>query len=77
MRITMEAFVVEHHDDDAVSFTVTAFSRPATRLARIAGPLGRITQRRITLPPLVAGVSMSEGEPRHGGTGVELKLLKR
>ncbi|HXZ72372.1 MAG TPA: DUF1990 domain-containing protein [Streptosporangiaceae bacterium] len=43
-----EAFVVEHHDDDAVSFTVTAFSRPATRLARIAGPLGRIAQRRIT-----------------------------
>jgi len=43
-----EAFVIEHHDDDAVSFTVTAFSRPATRLARIAGPLGRIAQRRIT-----------------------------
>jgi uncharacterized protein (UPF0548 family) len=43
-----EAFVVEHHEDDAVSFTVTAFSRPATRLARIAGPLGRIAQRRIT-----------------------------
>jgi uncharacterized protein (UPF0548 family) len=43
-----EAFVIEHHDDDAVSFTITAFSRPATRLARIAGPLGRIAQRRIT-----------------------------
>ena len=43
-----EAFVIEHHDDDAVSFTVTAFSRPATRLARIAGPLGRLAQRRIT-----------------------------
>jgi len=43
-----EAFVVEHHDDDSVSFTVTAFSRPATRLARAAGPLGRIAQRRIT-----------------------------
>jgi len=43
-----EAFMIEHHDDDAVSFTITAFSRPATRLARIAGPLGRIAQRRIT-----------------------------
>ena len=43
-----EAFVVEHHDDDAVSFTVTAFSRPATRLARMAGPLGPMVQRRIT-----------------------------
>jgi len=40
--------LIEHHDDDAVSFTITAFSRPATRLARIAGPLGRLAQRRIT-----------------------------
>jgi uncharacterized protein (UPF0548 family) len=43
-----EAFLIEHHDDDVVSFTVTAFSRPATRLATITGPLGRIVQRRIT-----------------------------
>jgi uncharacterized protein (UPF0548 family) len=43
-----EAFVVEHHHDDTVSFTITAFSRPATRLARLAGPLERIAQRRIT-----------------------------
>jgi uncharacterized protein (UPF0548 family) len=35
-----EAFVIEHHDDDMVSFKVTAFSRPATRLAKIAGPVG-------------------------------------
>jgi uncharacterized protein (UPF0548 family) len=40
--------MIEHHDDDMVSFTVTAFSRPATRLAKITGPLGRIVQRRIT-----------------------------
>ena len=43
-----EAFVVTHHDDDAVSLTITAFSRPATRLAKITGPLEGIAQRRIT-----------------------------
>jgi hypothetical protein len=40
--------VIEHHDDDSVSFTITAFSRPATRLAKIAGPLGAVVQRQIT-----------------------------
>jgi uncharacterized protein (UPF0548 family) len=43
-----EAFIIEHHRTDAVSFTITAFSRPATRLARIAGPLGTIAQRQVT-----------------------------
>jgi uncharacterized protein (UPF0548 family) len=43
-----EAFMIEHHDDDSVSFTITAFSRPATRLAKIAGPLGAVVQRQIT-----------------------------
>jgi len=43
-----EAFMIEHHDDGTVSFAITAFSRPSTRPARIAGPLGRIVQRRIT-----------------------------
>jgi uncharacterized protein (UPF0548 family) len=43
-----EAFIVEHHLTDAVSFTITAFSRPATRLSRMAGPLGVIAQRHIT-----------------------------
>ncbi|HVB41858.1 MAG TPA: DUF1990 domain-containing protein [Streptosporangiaceae bacterium] len=42
-----EAFLVEHHDDDSVTFTVTAFSRPATRLARIAGPFAAVIQRQI------------------------------
>lgn len=54
-----EAFLVEHHDDDTVSFTVVAFSRPATRLAKIAGPLGAVVQHRITArylrSPLVSG----------------------
>jgi hypothetical protein len=40
--------MIEHHDDDSVSFRITAFSRPATRLARIAGPLGAVVQRQIT-----------------------------
>ena len=43
-----EAFMIEYHDDDSVSFTITAFSRPATRLAKIAGPLGTVAQRQIT-----------------------------
>jgi uncharacterized protein (UPF0548 family) len=43
-----EAFVIEWHDDDTVTLTVTAFSRPATLLARAAGPVGRIIQCYIT-----------------------------
>jgi uncharacterized protein (UPF0548 family) len=43
-----EAFMIEHHGDDSVSFRITAFSRPATRLATIAGPLGAVVQRQIT-----------------------------
>jgi uncharacterized protein (UPF0548 family) len=43
-----EAFIIEHHDDDTVCFKVTAFSRPATRLAKVAGPLGAVVQRQIT-----------------------------
>jgi uncharacterized protein (UPF0548 family) len=43
-----EAFIIEHHDDDTVSFTVTAFSRPSTAIARIAGPGGRLIQSWIT-----------------------------
>jgi uncharacterized protein (UPF0548 family) len=43
-----EAFIVEHHDDDTVSFTVTAFSRPSTTLARVAGPGGRLVQGWVT-----------------------------
>jgi uncharacterized protein (UPF0548 family) len=43
-----EAFIIEHHDDDSVRFRITAFSRPATRLAKIAGPLGAVVQRQVT-----------------------------
>lgn len=43
-----ERFVVEHHDDDTVTLTVRAFSRPAWRSARLAGPAGRLVQRVVT-----------------------------
>jgi uncharacterized protein (UPF0548 family) len=43
-----EAFIIEQHRDGAVTFTITAFSAPATLLAKAAGPAGRAIQRRIT-----------------------------
>ena len=43
-----ERFVVEHHDDDAVTLAIRAFSRPAWRSARLAGPAGRLVQRVVT-----------------------------
>jgi uncharacterized protein (UPF0548 family) len=42
-----EAFVVRRHDDDTVTFTVTAFSRPARWYARLGAPLTRRFQCRI------------------------------
>ncbi len=43
-----ECFVVEHLADGTVILKIAAFSRPASRLARLGGPLGRWVQRRIT-----------------------------
>jgi uncharacterized protein (UPF0548 family) len=43
-----EAFLLEQQDDGTVTFTVTAFSRAATALARAAGPLGRAIQSHLT-----------------------------
>lgn len=43
-----ESFVVTHQDDDEVTFTVRAFSRPATVLARIGGPFTRLAQNLAT-----------------------------
>ncbi|MFI6697785.1 DUF1990 family protein [Streptomyces sp. NPDC050509] len=40
-----ESFVVELGEDGSVWFTVTAFSRPARRYARLAGPLVPVLQR--------------------------------
>lgn len=43
-----EAFVLELQDDDAVTFTITGFSRPAMLLSRVGGPISRAIQSRIT-----------------------------
>jgi uncharacterized protein (UPF0548 family) len=40
-----EAFIVDIDEADGVWFTVRAFTRPATFLARISGPFGRGVQR--------------------------------
>jgi uncharacterized protein (UPF0548 family) len=40
-----EAFVVSIGEDDAVTFTITAFSRPGERIARLARPVGRAVQK--------------------------------
>ncbi|MEV5706454.1 DUF1990 domain-containing protein [Actinoallomurus sp. NPDC052274] len=40
-----ESFVLERDDDDAVWFTVTAFSRPARWMTRLAGPAAPLLQR--------------------------------
>lgn len=43
-----EAFVVDHHEDDSVTFTITAFSRPATWLTKLGGPIARQVQKLMT-----------------------------
>lgn len=43
-----EAFVVERSADGTVRFVITAFSRPATALTRLGGPLGRRVQAAVT-----------------------------
>lgn len=43
-----EAFIISQQPDATVTFAITAFSRPASALARAAGPLGRAIQRHIT-----------------------------
>ncbi len=49
-----EAFVVEQREDGSVTFSITAFSRPATVAARAAGPLGHLIQEYITRRYLAA-----------------------
>lgn len=45
---------MEHHDDGRIRFTMTALSLPATRAAKLAGPLGRVMQRGMTMRYLKA-----------------------
>ena len=49
-----EAFVLSIADDGVVRFTVDAFSRPATRLARLGGPATRTVQGLMTRRYLAA-----------------------
>jgi uncharacterized protein (UPF0548 family) len=44
-----ESFVVERRPDGRVDFTISAFSRAATTMARMGGPITSWVQRRITL----------------------------
>jgi uncharacterized protein (UPF0548 family) len=43
-----EAFVVDRDRVGQVNFTITAFSRPASTITRLAKPLARGVQRRVT-----------------------------
>jgi uncharacterized protein (UPF0548 family) len=43
-----EAFVVAREAERSATFTVTAFSRPAGLLARLAGPVGTRIQQHVT-----------------------------
>ncbi len=43
-----ERFLLERLDDGRLRFRITAVSRPASLPARLAGPVGRAAQRRMT-----------------------------
>lgn len=43
-----ERFEVRRHDDGSIELTISAFSRPASRLARLGGPISRTVQRVMT-----------------------------
>lgn len=43
-----ELFLVEWGDDDVVTFSVRAFSRPALWWSRLGGPVARLVQDRVT-----------------------------
>lgn len=43
-----ESWIVEHREDDSVWLTIRMFSRPATPLYRLAGPVLRSGQKRFT-----------------------------
>lgn len=43
-----ERFVIRRHDDGGIEVTVSAFSRPASRLAKVGGPIARRAQEAMT-----------------------------
>ena len=44
-----ERFVLEQHDDGTIGLTITAFSRSASRLSRLGGPVTRRVQEVMTV----------------------------
>ena len=49
-----ELFLLRRGADGRITFTITAFSRPATALARLGGPLGTVVQDAMTRRYLAA-----------------------
>lgn len=43
-----EAFILDRRPDGSVEFTITAFSRPASLLARLSGPVATAAQQFMT-----------------------------
>ncbi|MFC7485891.1 DUF1990 family protein [Knoellia sp. CPCC 206453] len=43
-----EQFLLEQFDDGRIVFTITAYSRPASTLAKLGGPVSRAAQRFMT-----------------------------
>lgn len=43
-----ERFVLEHFEDGRILFTITAYSRPASPLAKLGGPISRAAQNYMT-----------------------------
>ena len=58
-----EAFVIKRADDETINFIITAFSRPASGLAKLAGPLGRLAQGQMTYRYLR---SLTDATVHHG-----------
>jgi uncharacterized protein (UPF0548 family) len=58
-----EAFIVEHLPDGTVTLTITAFSRPATTLARLGGAVARAVQDHLTRRYLQALTAPIAGNP--------------
>lgn len=49
-----ELFLLERRGDDRITFTIRSFSRPATALTKLSGPVGRAAQSAVTARYLAA-----------------------
>lgn len=43
-----ERFMLQRHEDGSIELTISAFSRPASRLAKLSGPMSRKVQDAMT-----------------------------